>query len=196
MTIWRRGTLDEWSVNGSVYPDDQFQEGYATINGMNKQGLMLRYDAYHDEIEYLDDNGKVKLLPNGANVETLIGSLLYRKLAYLDYGNLKCGFFVPLNEGKTQLYLRNTKSILYQTPENGYETFEPPRFVLNTQYYLKRKDKPAMPLNDLSRKEVFAVLWEHFTDLRSYARENKLRMRTEGEVIQVLAYYDTLIENQ
>jgi hypothetical protein len=53
-----------------------------------------------------------------------------------------------------------------------------------------------MPLNDLSRKEIFAVLWEHYSDLRKYARENKLRMRTEEEVIQVLDYYDSILSKQ
>lgn len=192
MTLWRNGTLDEWPVDGTVYLDKQFKRGFAILNGHKNEELLLRYDAYSDEIEYLDDDGKRMLFKRSEHTGVVIDSISYRFIEYFDSGNVKSGFFNPLNEGGTVLYLRNSKTIFYKTPENGYESFVPPKFVLKTSYYLKRKDRPAMPLNDLSRKEIFAVLWEHYSDLRRYARENKLRMRTEEEVIQVLNYYDSL----
>lgn len=153
---------------------------------------MPGHDLHSDEIEYLDDKGNRMLFQRNEYMGAIIDSVPYRFIDYFERGNVKSGFFTPLNEGKTILYLRNTKTIFYKTPENGYESFESPKFVLKTSYYLKRNDRPAMPLNDLSRKEIFAVLWEHYSDLRKYARENKLRMRTEVEVIQVLNYYDSL----
>ncbi|WP_425235872.1 hypothetical protein [Ulvibacterium sp.] len=192
MTIWRNGTLDEWPVEGTVYMDKQFRKGYVLVNGYKNEELALRYDAYSDEIEYLDD-GKRMLFYKSDHTEVRIDSVVYRLVDYFDRGNVKSGFFTPLNQGETVLYLRNTKTIFYKAPENGYESFVPPKFMLKTSYYLKRKDRPAMSLNDLSKKEIFAALWEHYSDLRKYARENKLRMRTEEEVIQVLNYYDSLL---
>lgn len=195
MTIWRNGTLDEWPVEGIVYLDKQFRKGYALVNGYKHEELLLRYDAYSDEIEYLDD-GKRMLFQKSEHTEVSIDSVVYQFIDYFDRGNVKSGFFNPLNQDETILYLRNVKTVFYKTPENGYESFVPPRFELKTSYYLKQKDRPAMPLNDLSKKEIFAVLWEHYSDLRKYARENKLRMRTEEEVIQVLNYYDSLQSKQ
>lgn len=195
MTIWRNGTLDEWSVEGTVYLNKQFRKGYALVNGYKHEELLLRYDAYSDEIEYLDE-GKRMLFHKGEHTEVSIDSIVYKFIDYFDKGKVKSGFFNPLNQGETVLYLRNTKTVFYKTPENGYESFVPPKFLLKTSYYLKRKDRPAMPLNDLSKKEIFAVLWEHYSDLRKYARENKLRMRTEKEVIQVLDYYDSILLKQ
>ncbi|WP_299532264.1 hypothetical protein [Ulvibacterium sp.] len=192
MTLWRNGTLADWSVGGTVYWDKEFKKGFALLNGHKNKELLLRYDAYSDEIEYLDDEDKRMLFQRSEYMGAIIDSITYRYIDYLDGGEKKSGFFNPLNEGETILYLRNTKTIFYKAPENGYESFIPPKFIQNTSYYLKRKDRPAMPLNDLSKKEIFAVLWEHYADLRTYARENKLRMRTVEEVIQVLNYYDSL----
>ncbi|WP_422081722.1 hypothetical protein [Ulvibacterium sp.] len=192
MTLWRNGTLNEWSVDGTVYLDKQFKKGFSVLNGHKNEELFLRYDAYSDEIEYLDAEGNRMLFQRSEHIGAIIDSISYRFIEYFDRGHVKFGFFNPLNEGETVLYLRNAKTVFYKTPENGYESFEPPKFVLKTSYYLKQRDRPAVPLNDLSRKEVFAVLWEHYSDLRKYARENKLRMRTEEEVIQVLNYYDSL----
>lgn len=192
MTIWRNGTLDEWPVDGTVYLDKEFKKGSAILNGYKNEELLLRYDAYSDEIEYLNAEGNRMLFQRSEYMGAIIDSIVYQFIDYFDRGKVKSGFFNPLNQGETVLYLRNTKTVFYRTPENGYESFVSPKFVLKTSYYLKRKDRPAMPLNDLSKKEIFAVLWEHYSNLRKYARENKLRMRTEEEVIQVLDYYDSI----
>ena len=67
-----------------------------------------------------------------------------------------------------------------------------PSSLRKKTYFVKGSNKPAIPLAHLSRKEVFAVLWDKYSELRKYARNNKLHMRTEEEVIQVLSYYDSL----
>jgi hypothetical protein len=131
MTLWRNGTLDEWPVEGTVYADQQFKKGHALVNGYKNKELLLRYDAYSDEIEYLDD-GKRMLFQKSEHMEVSIDSILYQFIDYSDKGNVKSGFFNPLNEGETVLYLRNVKTVFYKTPENGYESFVPPKFVLDT----------------------------------------------------------------
>ena len=62
--------------------------------------------------------------------------------------------------------------------------------------YIQKENREAKPLAHLSRKEVFAVLWEKYSELRKYARKNKLQMRDEKEVIQVLGHYDFLMAQE
>ncbi|MCJ7468523.1 MAG: hypothetical protein MUO53_17730 [Maribacter sp.] len=182
----------EYIVAGTPYLDKEFKLGYWFLNGRKQKELAMRYDAYHDAIQFLQDDQKVFMTKN-LDVEVHIEGKTYHYDDYLDHGNQKQGYFTPVNDGETLLYLRTSKTIKGPIkPENGYAEFKQPEFQTTISYYIKPKGKPAMPLFGLSRKEVFAVLWDKYSELRTYARSHKLNARNEAEVTMILAYYDQL----
>jgi hypothetical protein len=182
----------DYIVEGTPYLEKEFKLGYWYLNGKKQKELAMRFDAYHDAVQLLQDSQKIFMLKN-PDVEAHFDGKTYRYIEYMDHGNLKAGYFTPLNDGETLLYLRTTKSIIGPIkPENGYAEFKQPLFQTTISYYIKPKGKPAMPLLGLSRKEVFAVLWDKYSELRSYARKHKLNVRDEAEAVAILAYYDEL----
>ena len=179
-------------VQGSPYLSKEFKDAKWIAKGQFEKKVKMRYDAYRDNIQLIQ-NGKQSLLVKAKDVEAEIDGKLYQYIDYLDHDNLKSGYFTPLNEGKTLLFSRTAMIIIPpRMPENGYEFVQPAKFEAKTIHYIKRSGKTATPLQDLSRKEVLAVLWDKYSELRTYARKNKLRLRTEAEVIRVLEYYDSL----
>jgi hypothetical protein len=182
----------DYIVEGTPYLNQEFKLGYWYLDGRKQKELAMRFDAYHDAVQLMQDDQKV-FMSKSADIEARFDGKTYRYIDYMDHGNQKEGYFTPLNEGETLLYLRTIKSIKGPVkPENGYAEFKQPLFQTTISYYIKPKGKPAMPLLGLSRKEVFAVLWDKYSELRSYARTHKLNIRDEAEAVAILAYYDQL----
>ncbi len=180
-------------VSGNAYWNQEFKTGKIFLHGKGQKTAFLRYDAYRDRFEILKGKDILGYVYKDSDVNIILEREKIEYIEYLDHGNLKKGYFIPLNLGQTVLYLRRQKIIPeIELPEHGYEDFKPPAFEKKITYYLRKKDSPAKELNDLSRKEVFAVLWDKYSELRQYARKNRLYMRTEEEVIRVLAHYDSL----
>lgn len=183
------------TVQGSPYIDDEFQEGKWIVKGQFERKVKMRHHAYHDEIQLIQ-NGKQVLMVKEGDVEASIAGKRYQYRNFLEKDNIISGYLIPLNKGKTKLYVRHIKIVRPPwLPLNGYDVLEPPKFETKTIYYIERLGKTPTPLQDLSRKEVFAVLWDKYSKLRKYARKNKLWIRTEEEAIAILAYYDSLREN-
>ncbi|WP_273565793.1 hypothetical protein [Maribacter halichondriae] len=188
-------TIDDqrdFVVEGSPYLDKEFKPGRWKLANRSSQEASMRYNGYYDAIQ-LNQNGDTFYLRKSPDVTAEIGGIRYEFVAYLNHGNLKSGYMTPLNQGNTVLYLRSTKILIPpRRPQHGYDLPKPPKFESRMEYYLKQKNRPAKALLNLSRKEVFAVLWDKYSELRKYAKQNKLDMRSQEEVIQVLKYYDTL----
>ncbi len=186
---WER----EFIVKGSPYLNKEFVKGQTFLYGKIHEERKMRYNAYYDHIEILEPDSTISHLIKNADIDADINDKIYRFVNYLDHQNKQSGFLTPLNDGRTVLYSR-TKKIISNPylPEHGYEQFQPPQFIVVSSYYIKRPNKDAVPLLGLSRKEVFAVLWDKYNALRKFAKENKIQLRTEEEVISVLAYYDHL----
>tara|TARA_R110002167_G_scaffold58974_13_gene167027 strand:- start:773 stop:1483 length:711 start_codon:yes stop_codon:yes gene_type:complete len=184
-------------VKGSVYLDGAFQTGEWVVNGKYRKEAKMRYNAYRDIFELQGPNHKITTLVKDPQMEAILQGKLYRYIDYLDHNNLKSGYFTPLNKGTTLLYARAIKVIpQLHFPEHGYETFKAPEFQLELSYYIKRVGRPAVKLSGLGKKEVFAVLWDRFSELKKFAKKNGLHLRSEEEVVKALQYYDTLaLEN-
>lgn len=184
----------EFVVKGTPYLDRNFKPGKILIGkaGENEREGLMRFNAYRDHIE-INQNGTKAFVAQASDVKVVLDGTTYAYLKYIERGNSKTGYFNLLHEGETQLYAKIQKVIpKTDFPDHGYETFEPPSFVTETTYYIKRKNRAAEKLRHLSRKEVFAILWDKYSELRAFARKNKFNVRTVEDTIQILTYYDEL----
>ncbi len=189
-------TQRKFIIRGHPFLKEEFELGQVFLNGIATEKLM-RYNAYLDKFELPDSNKKTVDLIKSPDIEVKFKGNTYRYLSYIEHGNERSAYLNPLNEGHTQLFVQTRKTILpFKKPENGYEVSRLPEFVTKTMYFIKKRNRPAVPLAHLSRKEVFAVLWDKYSELRKYARKNKLHMRSEEEVIQVLDYYQSLEQDE
>ncbi|MFK7811504.1 MAG: hypothetical protein AB8B59_03365 [Maribacter sp.] len=209
------GSIDDadrtriFTAKGSPYIKETYQQGFV-VNGKNKTAALLRYNAYYDRFQFLDENNKKTFVLKSPNIKIELDGKTYelltykitvqdKALYYLPEGenektnkNNREGYFSSLTEGKTMLYTKTSKRLpKFQLPENGYDQFEPTELRTLVQYYLKRKNRPATRIR-LSKKEVLFALNDKYDELRSYIKENKLKVKSEEEVIQIISYYDTL----
>ena len=184
----------DYEVQGSPYLAMEFTEAKWVVKGQFEKKVKMRYDAYRDNIQLIQ-NGKQIFLVKDKDVEATIDGKRYQYLNYLDHDNLKSGYMNPLNNGKTMLYAKTLKIVKPPIfPLHGYESITPATFGTKIIHYIQRAGKMPTPLQDLSRKEVFAVLWDKYSALKKYARHNKLHLRTEAEVIRILEYYEESVD--
>lgn len=182
----------EMKVIGTPYKNVNYEMGSVTTYNVKDDKLLLRYNAYRDQFEILDETQSTTYLRKDESSQVELEGLTYEYQEFFAAGQKWSGYLNPLNGGRTLLYRRQIKTAQIEWPDNGYHSMQPPEFENLTEYFIKRDGKPAERLRHLSRKEVFALLWDKYAELRKYAKKEKLHMRNEEEVIQVIDYYDSL----
>lgn len=199
----------EFTIKGSPYINEEHQKGYI-INGETKTAALIRYNAYNDTFQVLDKNKKKAAVLKSPNIKVELNGVIYHLLTYKETvrnkalyylpqngtknkdGNKREGYFSALSDGETLLYSKTIKRIpKFKIPEHGYERFEPTTFLTLTHYYVKRTLRPAVRIK-LTKKEVLFALNNKYDEIRAYIKENKLKVKTEKDVIQIISYYNTL----
>lgn len=185
----------EYVVKGTPYLDKLFKIGTVSFNTKNEVKSLMRYNIFRDYFELLDKDQKQTILQKKHTIEVILEKKTYQFIEYLNKGETKTGYLTPLSSGKTVLYSKiNKKMSEYSSPDNGYQTFSSPKFIDEFDYYIKKFNEPAKKVK-LNKKDVLFNIEDKFTVLKAHVKENKLRLKTEEEVIQLLAYYDSLEKN-
>tara|TARA_R110002051_G_scaffold66515_8_gene120458 strand:- start:12765 stop:13454 length:690 start_codon:yes stop_codon:yes gene_type:complete len=186
----------EVEIEGSPYIDEIFKKGQTIINDKNVSDVLMRYDAYHDVIEIMNENNKVRTLLRRNNIVAVIDNTTYMVREYEFVGSVKEGYFNPLNEGYTRLLVKPKKKFVQaKNPENGYDTFSPAQYLDISMYYMQNGDKPAKEIK-LSKKRVLGFLSNHSKILNKYIKENALNMRSKNDIIRLIEYYNTLNKDE
>jgi hypothetical protein len=186
----------EVEIEGSPYIDEIFKKGQTIINDKNVSDVLMRYDAYHDVIEIMNENNKVRTLLRRNNIVAVIDNTTYMVREYEFAGSVKEGYFNPLNEGYTRLLVKPKKKFVQaKNPENGYDTFSPAQYLDISMYYMQNGDKPAKEIK-LSKKRVLGFLSNHSKILNKYIKENALNMRSKNDIIRLIEYYNTLNKDE
>lgn len=178
------------NVQGSPYYLDTFSYGKVYVNNDNPYSTSLRYNAYSDEIE-MQDQGKTISLLKRKYIKAEINGKQFAIKEYLLNNNKREGYFVTLNEGNTSLLLRQTKTLLEaEKADSSYKADKPARFVDKTAYYLSVDNAPAVAVR-LKKKDILKKL-SHKKEVEQYIADNSLKLKKEAEIVQLLAYYNTL----
>ena len=198
-----------FTVKGSPYLNEKFRKG-TIINGTTTTEALLRYNAYFDSFQMLNGNSEKVFVFKAPSIKITLDNKTYildsyeittqdKALYYLPEtfnkelnGNKINGYFRILNEGETLLYLKTSKRVpKFSLPDHGYEQFSPTSLTKINNYYIKRKNRPATRIK-LSKKEVLYALNDKYNEIRTYIKKNKLKVKSEEEVIEILKYYDSL----
>lgn len=195
-----------FTIKGSPYLNETHQPG-SIVNGLKTTKALLRYNAYLDQFQILDEQKAKHFVLRVPNIKIILHEKSYtllqyeetvrdRALYYLAPSTTtttkKEGYFELLNSGTTTLYLKTFKRIpKFKLAEHGYERMQVPTFLTVEHYYIKRSNRPAQRIA-LTKKEVLFALNDKYNEVRSYIKKNKLKIKTVDDVIQVLTYYDSL----
>ena len=124
------------------------------------------------------------------NIEVILNGKKYQVLYYNFKNKIAKGYFNPLNEGEVVLYLQPKKRLsMAEAPDNGYDDLAPAKYENKFEYYLKNGDKPITRI-EINRKAILNQLGDRKEAIKSYIKENKLKLSKLEDVIEVLNYYN------
>ncbi len=180
-------------IEGSAYVNDLYTQGVVFVGGISKREALMRYDAYNEAVELLDENGRARKLLRRKNIKAIFDDTTYEVIEYLADSKIKFGYFNPLNAGYAVLYFRPKKIFLQaENPDNGYDTYDPPRYEDMSSYYLKRGNQPAMEVK-LHKRHLLRTLVQNTDEVNKFIKTYQLNLKNETDVIRLLDHYNSLL---
>lgn len=188
---------EDKSINGTPYINEKFVPARVTINDEEKI-YNIRYNAYLDIIEIQDQN--LKTFSINKSVENLTVTLLdngqiLELIKYLEGYTIKESYFAHISPTTSNVKLlkqSNVKLIPAKPSFNGYDKARPASYARTSdQYYIKVGDNLAV-LTSKKKKEIAKLMPEHKNEVLKFVKENKIKMTKEEDLLQLVAYLNTL----
>lgn len=173
-------------VSGSPYVNEEFLPGTITADGESYNAL-IRYNGYQDYFEVQNPDGSKKTILRRPSIQISIGNDHYEVRDYVKENSIRKGYFKVIEAGRNQLLLRQKiqfKDAVVAT--SSYERDEIASLRPDFQYYLKKGDRPAVKIR-LSKRE-FINRFEKKSKIKSFIKNNDLRLKKESEVVELLRY--------
>ncbi len=188
------GSINE-NVKGSTYFNESFLPGKVVVDNNEARNLMLRYNAYSDEMEVRQGKDSLVVLLKNSDIECLLGSEVIACVPFTTTGeDINLGFMTVLHQGeKYKLYVRKTKKLKdgYR-PANSLQGSFPDRLVDDIALYGATTDGTARPLGR-SRRSVLSFFAENEKgQLKTFIKKNNLKMNKESNLIALFKHAENL----
>lgn len=183
-------------VTGSPYANENFVSGNVSIKD-DSYFALLRYNAFNDEIQLKEDNNQIISLLKRNYIKASIDGENYAIHSFINDGKPKQGYFIEVTNADTTtkaVLLKRQRKVLIaaQAAKSSYKKGSPARLLNEEVYYLKIGESPAKALR-LTKKNVLSAFGESKNDeLKSYVSQNKLKLKKESEIINLIAYYNSI----
>ena len=192
--------IEPTKAKGTPYLNEEFVHGEVIVNDKVEEIGKMRYNAYRNEVEILDNISKDSFysLLKRAYIKVEIGGKMYSIYTYVDTDeSIKTSYFTNLNEGNLKLLFK-PEALLKQarSPSTSYEKYYPPTYVWNSSYYLldetnADKENHAVKVR-LTKNQILDFTGSRKEEMKTYIKENDLNLRHEEDVVTFLNYYNTL----
>jgi len=184
-------TRENFGEECSMYLNDWTK---ATIVLKDKTLLtdkLVRYNIYNQEMQFISD-GDTVAFGNPVEIESvnIDGSVfIYRD--FLSHDEIKDGYFEVLVEGGCQLLLH--RCIAYRYIEESTDpnsNFVKEQYYLSKKYFISENGKTATMLPN-KKKEIIAMLEDNEKDIKSYIKQNKIKLCNEEDLKDLISYYNS-----
>ena len=183
----------EVPIEGTPYMNATYKHGETVINGINRTKALMRYNAYNDAIELLDENNTPRKLLRRKSIEAIFDGKTYKIFDYLEGGKAREGYFNPLNTGVVKLVFKPKKMFVQaEKPDHGYDTYKPPIYKDISSYYIISGDRPAIKTR-LGKKQILNHLTKNKAQVKKFISSEKLNLKKEVDVIELIDYYNSLL---
>lgn len=186
-------------IKGTPYLVDTWSMGSVVMNnGKVFENLRLKYDMSEDNVLVWDKTDKkiypTKNITKSFNFTDSTGvSHFFINISDKEYKfdiDIDYGFFELLYNGKTKLLVKRKKYLHHVDPQGGYsdnKSYDEFRTEAPVYYWINQAGK----LFELKKgkKSVLSLLNDDGT-LANYAKKQKLKLKKEQEIIQLLEFYD------
>jgi len=184
--------MEEVPILGNPYSDEEYRLGEVAFEG-EVYRFYFRFNALRDRVELKDASTRLFHLQKNEVIEPTFGGKTYQLKSYYEGDSLRHGYFVPLYKGKITLYLKPKKVFVQaKSPDNGYDSYKPPRYKDASCYYMQFGKYLPIPF-ELSRKSFRKTFESRYTEVEAYVKRNQLDFKNEQDAIRIVKYYDQLI---
>ena len=179
---------------GSPYLNEKFEMGSIFIKNLDPINASLRYNAFSETIEMIDDEMKITALYKNFNVDVKIGNRLFKLFKNVVEGKNKIMYYEPLNDSGELILLRKDKKIFVESKKakSAYTKDKPAKFQLKRNYFIHDNNKSKIVELKLKKKNILSLLTNHKDKINDYIKSNKLKLKNEKDVIKLFNYYNLL----
>ncbi len=178
----------EISYKGTPYVAADYKLGTTTIHGKTDFKAPMRYNAFENKIEFLDQEHVQRELLRRPYISATIDGVTYTVETYLEDGKEKFVYFNTRYLGETTLLYKPKKILVKEGSTAAYDKIFKYKDV--SSYYIKKGNGPAVPVK-INPKSILDAL-DHTQELEAYVTGIKLNLRSEEDVIRVLEFYNSL----
>jgi hypothetical protein len=178
-------------IKGSPFLDDNFVQGEVYV-GSKRTAVPIRYNIFQDWIEYQQAGQTLVLEPSKTIEKVRIGdkTLVCEKFDF--NGKSKYGYLTLLDTGKVTLLSKKVVKYIPVQKQRALDgSDEPAKYDRGPDVYFYRiGDGPLQEIDNL--KSLIASFPDKQEELKQYAKKEKISVKKEGELIQLMRYYSTL----
>lgn len=184
------------NVAGSPYMNDLFIEGEVVINDSILFGKVpLRYNIVTDKMEFKNKRDQLMEIDYSAGqFSFVIDKRQFIVMDYKDKNKIQNGHLELLVDGAMQLYKKHNRQFEKATEVKAFEEPLPDRFTENDPTYLMA-NKGEIPESISGKKDLLQKLNEDAPKVEQYLKDNKLKMRSEESIVDLITFYNNAVLN-
>lgn len=184
------------TIAGSPYMAEEFAEGEVIINDSIRHGKVpLRYNIFTDKMEFKNRHDQFMEVDYSAGqFSFLLNAHQFEVLEYKDKGKSQNGHLELLVDGKIRLYRKYNMLFEKATKVRGFETALPDRFVMQDPTFLIAI-ADEVPETISKRKDLLQKLNQDDPKVEQYLNDNKLRMKSEASLVDLITFYNKSVAN-
>ena len=177
---------------GSPYLSPDFIPGEVYSSKKKYPGLMLRYNIFNDNIEFMQNNTTYALYAEPRITKVLLGDEVFVVEKHEIKGKMGYGYFERLDSGKVTLL---AKKIVRFTEEQEPKALEaagkPAKFTRSQDvFYYKIGSAELSKVGAL--KSFIDSLPDKKEEVTSYAKKEKIGTKNENDLVKLVKYYNSL----
>lgn len=152
---------------------------------------LVRYNIYNQQMEFIA-GADTAAFGNPEEIKSI--SMDGHEFIFQDFqceSDVKKGYFEVLVEGDCKLLLH--RCIAYRYVEECTDpnsNFVKEQYYLSKKYFISENEKTAKLL-PYKKKELIAMLGEGEKDIKSYIKENKIKLCNEEDLKSLISYYNS-----
>lgn len=189
-------------LRGTPYFLNEWNKGLIEMNaGQNYKDVPIKFDAYRQHLILKRPwQGGDSIIVNADQVKSFQlsdgnGQLyVFRRYPTAKTSDelLKEGYFMVLYQGKSSLLKRIVKSFKQADYKNPYSTdTRYDEFRNNFSYYLLKPDQTLEKVK-LSDKSLIEAIGDRKDELKAFARQENLTIKSENDAVKLIQKYDSL----
>jgi len=187
-------TFENSKIEGSPYLSNIFLPTQIFYEDEGMGTVYYRYNAYNEEVEIKENNTeteKIRALGKDKKIHLIVNGQTMSFKTFVDGKNsTKNGYLTLLRDGTYKLYKKLRVSFKdSKKGENSFVQDRPAKFSQFDEYYLEVEGVNKISHVALNNKKVLElVASDKKAELKSFLKDNKLKVKSEKDLIQVVDF--------